>query len=355
MDLWFQRLTNLHKLLADSYLDVDETRLIVKAVGLQAAKIKFSTRASDNWYSILEEAEKSQKLTKLLEYVRDDSRYPDIAKAYQEYLDTPDSLEEDKPGNGLRRSLLDWLLRNRRKLIAGSAVVIVLSMASLAIFFFLIPKTIAGHISCSDSSSHPGMRLEAATVVAEGTDYSAITDKEGFFELKVPRYQGVEALEVLYALGRHRVTLDSVVGTDFKVVPCQGETLPIYHSIPFDWWKHTDLKDSVMDTCQSSENAPQIRLYTLRPQAPIKKTEPGLKLYLTLITSDPWTIVDAIVILPAGIPEPYAEMRRDAHAYKWSIEMPGNELDIKIQACLGSHGAAPPPTDITLISTYYFQ
>jgi len=67
-------LRKLRTVLAHLYPDLESTRRLATDVGLPVAMIGFNTRAIDNWFNILGEAEKQNKLEALIELVL--SEYP---------------------------------------------------------------------------------------------------------------------------------------------------------------------------------------------------------------------------------------------------------------------------------------
>ena len=67
---------HLRDILAGLYPDTESSRRIASEAGLQTALISFRSVAANNWFNILEHAEKSTRIEALLDVVL--SEYPDI-------------------------------------------------------------------------------------------------------------------------------------------------------------------------------------------------------------------------------------------------------------------------------------
>ena len=72
---WNRTLTNLRDVLAGLYLTVQDSYRVVEDAGLNPAYIAFDTKAINNWYSILREAQKHNKVQAIIDVAR--KEYPD--------------------------------------------------------------------------------------------------------------------------------------------------------------------------------------------------------------------------------------------------------------------------------------
>ena len=72
---WDDNLSNLNRVLAELYPDVNETHRIVDDAGLTRSRVAFNPRAIDNWHAILAEADKQGKVAAVIKVTRRD--YPD--------------------------------------------------------------------------------------------------------------------------------------------------------------------------------------------------------------------------------------------------------------------------------------
>ena len=77
-------LSNLNRLLADLYPSREESYFVVDRAGIPRAQISFSARAISNWYAILDQARKRNKVTNLIKAAREDfPENPHLERAEQ--------------------------------------------------------------------------------------------------------------------------------------------------------------------------------------------------------------------------------------------------------------------------------
>jgi len=72
---WNRTLTNLRDVLAGLYPTVAESRQVVVQAGLKPARIAFDPKAVTNWFNILEETQKHDKVEAIVQVARDE--YPE--------------------------------------------------------------------------------------------------------------------------------------------------------------------------------------------------------------------------------------------------------------------------------------
>ena len=69
---WNSGLTELQKLLADLYRDIQRARIVVAQAGLSSGRIEFVAAADSNWFNILEEADRRDLVSALVETACDE-------------------------------------------------------------------------------------------------------------------------------------------------------------------------------------------------------------------------------------------------------------------------------------------
>lgn len=365
MSFWSPSLNKINRILADLYPLRQNTERLVEYSGLSLGDIEFRDKGVDNWYVILREARKRGRISELIEFAIEDSQNKELADAYEEYRQTSELFGGGAPV--LPASLQKfgrWLAQNWGKAAAalggilGVAAValggLLVVAAAFVIYYFFVPTTVSGYISCDDSTPRHGERLEAATVVIEGTKYKGVTDAAGRFAIRVPRYLNFEMVEVIYGLEQYRFRHDELADDDHRVVRCHSNTSPVRNNISFEWWDSTPIDQAVI-TCQARGGIRQVKLYTLKPDGPIRKGTVAGDLFVDVVLLGGWQFLNAEVTRPRGEPEPWGETLREAKKRQWSFEMPGDSLAVGIQICLGTDSAAEAFSDATLSSSYYFQ
>ena len=65
-----QAINELRSILANLYEDLDDSKRIAHSAELNLAIIKFGGSATNNWYNIIAEAEKSNKIAALLKAMK---------------------------------------------------------------------------------------------------------------------------------------------------------------------------------------------------------------------------------------------------------------------------------------------
>lgn len=93
-----QALVALRDALAHLYADASSARRVASDAGLDLRQVSFSSRALDNWTSILEEAEKQNLVPKVIDIARKEyARYQPLANAAAAYL-SPLAAPTNPPG-----------------------------------------------------------------------------------------------------------------------------------------------------------------------------------------------------------------------------------------------------------------
>lgn len=95
-DEWTDALTQLNAALADLYPDIDASRRIVAAAGLQPGAIRFSDAAAVNWFNILTEARRRNRVQALVKIAVAD--FPEDGPL-QSAATAPSPLPSPSPGS----------------------------------------------------------------------------------------------------------------------------------------------------------------------------------------------------------------------------------------------------------------
>ena len=98
---------NLRKMLADLYPEVDDSQRVVADAGLDSTYITFKNKAINNWFNILQEAEKHNKVQAIIKVAR--GNYPEESKEldriYAEMLQSISLSSEEEPGHSYEEML----------------------------------------------------------------------------------------------------------------------------------------------------------------------------------------------------------------------------------------------------------
>ena len=359
MRFWSPTLNKINNILADLYLAKESTYRLVNQGGLEAADINFVDTAVDNWHNILLSAQKRGKLKEFLKYVVDESQSPDLTAAYDEFLKTSVVLGGNAPIlPGAVGRFGRWLRRSWRRAAATAIVITVLATAAFAAYYYLIPVKLSGYVSCATPAARLGEHVPAATVRVPGTLYKAETDGNGAFTIKAYRPTRLDTLEVLYGMRPPQsVRPVEFKNNDLRVIACEYRNEIELIRIPFEWWKETPLSQAA-NPCQVDGRLSQVKLYTLETDQPIHRTKPG-ELVVNVVTLGRWEIVNATVTAPLNTEEIklFAETTslRGPNKRQWGFDIPGDNLNIRIQVCFGSLATGDLFSRDSLDSNYYFE
>jgi len=355
MGFWYPSLNKLNKILANLY-DREESQRIVESSGLDLGHIAFSDKAIDNWYAILREANQRHKLKDLIEFAIEDSGSRDLQKTYEEYLATSTVLGGDAPFLPPFVRKLGQRLKPHLGLIVtllgGSLIVAVIG---LGYYFFFSTTSISGVISCDNSTPLAGQRKSGVTVIVNDLpNLNGVTDDKGAFIIdKIPRYKTISQLNARYAGDSHLFDPKRFPDNDFRVIPCPYERPAKQHEIPQAWWKETKVNTAGVNiACKVKEGVTQVKLFTLNPDAPIRKTEPGENLFLVINLPAEGEIVKGNVAFPVNGPSEILPSVPTNKERQWKIPMPGNDLELKVRICVGT--TPPPEVSPSLLSGYYY-
>jgi V8-like Glu-specific endopeptidase len=146
---WNRTLTNLRDVLAGLYPTVTESRQVVVQAGLNPLRIAFDPKAVTNWFHILEEAQKHNKVQAIVQVARDE--YPEnewLALALQGNLAAikgPD-IEQDVVWKGLDDAA------QLEKIIGAQSTLLPISFLEIG----LARARSVARVLCADGSSGSG-------------------------------------------------------------------------------------------------------------------------------------------------------------------------------------------------------
>lgn len=230
--LWNRNISNLRDILAGLYWNVDEARRIVLEVGLNPAFISFSNRSINTWQSILEEAQKQERMGDILIKARQEyPRLQSLALAEQKLLlsvETPPMREGEWHGPS----------------DAGQLEKIIGALSSLRPINFLergleVSKSVA-RVVLADGSSGSGFLIRDNFLV---TNHHVIPSREVAQSARVEfnyqkTIQGLDANVTTYALapragdGFATSPLEEQGGDDWSVVRVDGNPNEKWGALP---------------------------------------------------------------------------------------------------------------------------
>lgn len=203
---WDDRMTQLNTLLAELYSDGDAAQFVLARAGLRPGHINFNPAPLTNWFSILQEARKQNKVEAIVKVARED--YPNRA----EWSSIGTRFETERKG---------WASITGAPALAA----VVAAFAVLIVWLMAGGDTtsrITGHVLFQNSDS---VVKGAIVRLPDGSRTSDPTDEAGFFKLiDVPSQ--TSTLFVLVSGKLHELTVVNQAGFRYRVVPPISETPP---------------------------------------------------------------------------------------------------------------------------------
>lgn len=206
---WSERLTRLNDLLATLYPEEDAARRVVTIARIPSSNIRFDKSATINWYNILEEAQKHNRVANI------------IAVARRQFPASPGWADIDA-------DFWPVVKRFPAKIVGLALAVGGVAAAGLAYIYFGRPSsnlpasTITGYIQYQNSDAFV---KGAVVLVPANNSQSNPTEEGGFFQLRdVP--PGTRVLYVQVAGRLHDLIVADQPGYRYKVVPAVADAPP---------------------------------------------------------------------------------------------------------------------------------